>query len=98
MARSTSSTRPDKHAMPIVAGSGTARGNRGDWPRSGDTTRAPSAVAAMDFLEGDHVAVRIAHHEPARAPMRRLGLGHHVRALRQRLEPLLDVVDVEVQV
>src|SRR4051812_45930945 len=83
--------------MPIVAGSGTARGRRGAKPRIGVTSARPSAVAAMDFLEGDEIAVRILHNEPARAPMRGLGLRHHVGALGNRLETLVDVVDVEVR-
>src|SRR5204863_9668820 len=87
-----SSTRPDGAQMPIVAGSGTARGRRSVRL---DATSA-SAVASMELLEGDQVAVGILHHEPARAPVGFLGLAHHVLALGDASEARVDVVDVEM--
>src|SRR5258706_7096815 len=94
LAREASSTRPESAQMPIVAGSGSARGSRGEAPRC--AIKAFSATAAMHLLERDAVAVGVAHHEPSGAPIRGFRLDHDVRALGNRLEAAVDVVDVEV--
>src|SRR6185436_6118144 len=93
LARVSGSTRPEGAQMPMTPGSGNARGSRGVRSRE-----IEEGSAAMDFLESDQVAVGILHHKPARAPVGVLGLLHHVRALGELLEALVDVVDVEVHV
>src|SRR5260221_4762327 len=83
----------------MVAGWGTARGSRGPWPRSVATLDSRlSATTAVKLLEGDHVPIWIAHHEPARSPVSRLGLHGDVVSLRQRAKAGVDVVDVQVHV
>src|SRR5688572_14854540 len=93
LASVSGSTRPEGAQMPMTPGSGSARGSRGVRSRAIEL-----GSAAMDFLERDQVAVGIPYHEPARAPVGVLGLPHHVPALGQPLEALVDVVDVEVHV
>src|SRR5260221_3055685 len=81
----------------MVAGSGSARGRRGPRARSG-ARLARTLSGTVQLLERDEVAVGVAHHEPARAPLGRFGLDHDVRALGQGAEALVDVVDVEVHI
>src|SRR6185503_15416043 len=96
--KAASSTLPEGAQMPIVAGSRSARGRRTPCWRGAEAPARPCRLAATrpDLLEGDEVPVRVAHHEPARAPVGRLGLPHHVRARGKRLEARVDVVDVEM--
>src|SRR6185437_8242837 len=54
------------------------------------------AATGPDLLEGDVVAVGVAHDEPARPPVGRLGLRHDRRALGERLEARVEIVDVDV--
>src|SRR5207245_6782455 len=91
-----SSERPERPQTPIVAGSGTARGSLGARSRRAATACDVSITALAQLLERDEVPVGIAHDEPARAPFGVLGFCDHVRALGQRAEARVDVVDVEV--
>src|SRR2546423_15513064 len=84
--------------MPMVAGSGPSRGRRGLRVADRAGMEAISAMPRVHFLERDEVAVGVAHHEPAGAPLRLLRFHHDVRALRERAEARVDVVDVEVHV
>src|ERR1700694_2220502 len=97
-ASAPSSTRPDRAHRPIVAGSGTARGNRGPWLRSAAGICKLSTTPGVQLFECDQVAVRIAHHEPAGAPVRLLGRDDDMRSFRKLPEPGVDVVDVQMDV
>src|SRR6185437_4269863 len=97
-ASAASSTRPEGAQMPTVAGSRSARGSRTPRSRGAEGAARPCTLAATgtQLLEGDEVPVGILEDEPARPPVRRLGLRHDVRAGREGLEARIDVVDVEV--
>src|SRR5437868_13753994 len=92
-ASAASSTRPDGPQTPMVAGSGTARGKR----RARLVATGASAAMAVQLLERDQVAVGIAYHEPARAPIGRFRLAHHVSSLGHLAEARVEIVDVEME-